>query len=158
MTNPNFDDRIAEAEDRYQAARAARQKHDDIIKRAVSFRDACQADLDAIDKQIDDAVYESIKASEEIDVQSLVVRRLELAAIADVMPRVLKRLHDEMGPLDRAGESAAHHLSDLKAAKRLHELTQQVKALRAAGDNDRTIREKLNLSPRELDRILGRRT
>jgi hypothetical protein len=157
MTNPNFDDRIAEAEDRYQAARAARQKHD-IIKRAVSFRDACQADLDAIDEQIADAVSSALKAGEEIDVQSLVVRRLELAAIADVMPRVLKRLHDEMGPLDRPGESAAHHLSDLKAAKRLHELTQQVKALRAAGDNDRTIREKLNLSPRELDRILGRRT
>lgn len=47
MTDHKFDERIAEAEARHEEAMKARQEHDAILKRAVSFLDACQADLDA---------------------------------------------------------------------------------------------------------------
>ncbi|WP_347259225.1 hypothetical protein [Methylocaldum sp.] len=106
--------------------------------------------------QVEGAVYAAIKAGNEIDLQSLVVRRLELAAIVDAMPRVLKQLTDELTPLAQAVGFAANRVIDLQEEKAHCELVEKVTALSAAGDSDKTMREKLNLSPRELDLALGR--
>ena len=108
---------------------------------------------DEIEKLENELVEQATREEPDYQIKALFISGLQLEQ--KTLTAALSELTSMVRPISSRRESLVWEIQDIKAAEQRNELLKKIDELRKQGESVKTIRESLNLSQREYDRLVA---